>query len=235
MTVYFIESMGRIKIGHTTDIAARVKSLTTGSAHPLHVLCTVDGGRDVEKALHRKLAHHRIKHEWFDDCADVRRAIADYQRYGIGSVRGFYNEADKLKGRQPRPLPAAMFEVESNEDDRWDDLFDRAQEVTREFTRRISELELLRRIGVPVEKLRCLSECIHSVGQSNSLALTEIEKQRQAPNDRAYACCVGFVESAEARVLALFNAVRTFEASIAVAIAGTMAELPVSQATKGRR
>lgn len=72
--VYFAASNGRIKIGYSRNVAARMKDLAGANPHELEVIATIPGGRALEAKIHAALAAHRIKHEWFNDCAEVRAA-----------------------------------------------------------------------------------------------------------------------------------------------------------------
>lgn len=73
--VYFAQCGDRIKIGVANNVTARLAQLRTGAGGPLALIAAVDGGREVEKALHKKLARHHIDGEWFRDCEEVRKAI----------------------------------------------------------------------------------------------------------------------------------------------------------------
>lgn len=65
--VYFLRDTGtgRIKIGTTSDVAARLRQLSTGASHPLVLLGTMCGGRALEAALHSRFDRHRVHLEWF--------------------------------------------------------------------------------------------------------------------------------------------------------------------------
>lgn len=72
--VYFAASNGRIKIGYSRNVASRMKDLAGANPHELEVIATIPGGRALEAKIHAALAAHRLKHEWFEDCAEVRAA-----------------------------------------------------------------------------------------------------------------------------------------------------------------
>jgi hypothetical protein len=63
--VYFIRGGDAIKIGRTSNLAARLRSLATASAVPLELLASVPGGRMEETRLHRQWRHLHIRGEWF--------------------------------------------------------------------------------------------------------------------------------------------------------------------------
>jgi hypothetical protein len=71
--VYFLANGGRVKIGHTKGLAARIRSL---SLRPSAVLLLLHGGASLERALHEKFASHRIDDsEWFELAAHIVRFI----------------------------------------------------------------------------------------------------------------------------------------------------------------
>ena len=78
--VYFIGSPSQpsspIKIGFTTDLKKRLKSLQTGSPNKLEVLAVVEAGGAQERAYHEQFAAHRLNGEWFDPHPDILAEIA---------------------------------------------------------------------------------------------------------------------------------------------------------------
>ena len=74
--VYFIEapSTGLVKIGKTTDLEERFKSLCTMSPTPLRLLKVIPGYSDEEKTLHKRFKEYRRHGEWFE-LEPLRRAI----------------------------------------------------------------------------------------------------------------------------------------------------------------
>lgn len=71
--VYYVERDGLIKIGHSKDLAKRLKSLSTGGVAgpdgmrigPVKLLLTHGGGRDAEQEMHTRFAADRVTGEWF--------------------------------------------------------------------------------------------------------------------------------------------------------------------------
>jgi hypothetical protein len=63
--VYFLESNGLVKIGMTTGIEHRLKSLRTMSAIPIEYLTSTPGSYGIERALHLHFAAQRSHGEWF--------------------------------------------------------------------------------------------------------------------------------------------------------------------------
>jgi len=76
--VYFIQSSGGpIKIGSASDVAARLKSLQTGSADELTLLAMTEGGEFRERELHARFAADRLRGEWFAPSPELIRVIRD--------------------------------------------------------------------------------------------------------------------------------------------------------------
>lgn len=63
--VYFIESGGRVKIGFTSNVAARIANIETATPFPVTLLRQQPGSLDDEAAFHAQFAEYRIKREWF--------------------------------------------------------------------------------------------------------------------------------------------------------------------------
>ncbi|MFF0164030.1 GIY-YIG nuclease family protein [Streptomyces sp. NPDC005263] len=60
------EGLDLVKIGTTTDVDRRVRTMQTGLPLTLSVLWTCEGGRELEQALHSKFRVHNRRGEWFD-------------------------------------------------------------------------------------------------------------------------------------------------------------------------
>jgi hypothetical protein len=60
------EGLDLVKIGTTTDVDRRVRTMQTGLPLTLSVLWTCEGGRKLERALHDKFRVHNRRGEWFD-------------------------------------------------------------------------------------------------------------------------------------------------------------------------
>ncbi|GAA3032371.1 hypothetical protein FHS39_002570 [Streptomyces olivoverticillatus] len=72
--VYFLANGGRVKIGFTKSIFSRVRSL---SLRDDAVLLLLNGGAELERALHAKFAEHRVADsEWFELAPDVVHFVA---------------------------------------------------------------------------------------------------------------------------------------------------------------
>ncbi len=63
--VYFAKAGAEVKIGFTTNIKARVKSIQTHCAKPVEVVAVIPGSRGTEQFFHDRFSDHRIGGEWF--------------------------------------------------------------------------------------------------------------------------------------------------------------------------
>ncbi|HEY7154732.1 MAG TPA: GIY-YIG nuclease family protein [Gemmataceae bacterium] len=75
--VYFLRGGDAIKIGYTTNLAARQRTLETGSAVPLELLASVAGDRREETRLHQEWWHLHIRGEWFRADEELLRYIRE--------------------------------------------------------------------------------------------------------------------------------------------------------------
>lgn len=66
---------GKIKIGWTIDLRKRLSALKSSSGADFHLIRTIDGGRRIEKWLHKKFAPQRIEGEWFRYHPDMQSII----------------------------------------------------------------------------------------------------------------------------------------------------------------
>lgn len=67
--VYFIQAgkTGPIKVGKSSDVRSRIRDFQTGNAEQLRVICELPlCTQGAEGRLHRLLADHRIRGEWFE-------------------------------------------------------------------------------------------------------------------------------------------------------------------------
>lgn len=79
--VYFIEALEtkQCKIGYTggPSVKTRLRQLQTGCAQTLKVRATIpDGNIDVERSLHKRFEHLRLKREWFEFGVDIKNYVA---------------------------------------------------------------------------------------------------------------------------------------------------------------
>lgn len=79
--IYFLAGDdGFIKIGFTTNLRKRLRSLRTGSPKQLRIRLTIPGTRDDERELHRRFAAHQERGEWFRLAEPIADFIADHQQ-----------------------------------------------------------------------------------------------------------------------------------------------------------
>lgn len=66
--IYFIQVGvdGPIKIGFSSDVAQRLRTLQTGHTEKLRLLHKQVGTKEDEAALHRKFRNIHIKGEWYE-------------------------------------------------------------------------------------------------------------------------------------------------------------------------
>lgn len=78
--IYFIqgECGGPIKIGYTTDLLKRLKTLQTGYPDLLEVLLAFPGKPEYEKAIHKQFEEYRLNGEWFKSCPEVLARIKHF-------------------------------------------------------------------------------------------------------------------------------------------------------------
>lgn len=75
--VYFIECGEFIKIGRTSDIDRRVKSLSRHTPSDLKVLATIPGDHTTEYDFHTRFFASRHKGEWFHKSGDLLAFIKE--------------------------------------------------------------------------------------------------------------------------------------------------------------
>jgi hypothetical protein len=75
--IYFLGFEKLIKIGTTCrDVKERLRQIELEtSMEPISLIGSIEGSYSLENAIHRKLAAHRVKGEWFQDCEEVRDCI----------------------------------------------------------------------------------------------------------------------------------------------------------------
>jgi hypothetical protein len=89
--IYFIrnETNGRVKIGYSANVKARLASLQTASPDKLTLLASIPGEKDREKSLHNQLCAHRLNGEWFDGGSVFMDRVAKAIRhYSPPVIRG---------------------------------------------------------------------------------------------------------------------------------------------------
>lgn len=98
--VYFIQAIdgGPIKIGRAANVGRRLRMLQIGNPAILQVLAFAPGGSSEETAVHRALAKHRHRNEWFSASDAVIEMVNFVRAHGKFPVEG---SAGRMK---PRPL-----------------------------------------------------------------------------------------------------------------------------------
>ena len=71
-----------VKIGRSTNLRSRFKSLQTGSADAARIVKIIPGGQRREKEFHKRFAEYRIRGEWFD----LRGALAKYLEMCVHAI-----------------------------------------------------------------------------------------------------------------------------------------------------
>lgn len=97
--LYFLSGAGLIKIGVTTDVDARWRSLRNSSPVALDFLGFCPGTQIDEREFHDRFKHIRRHGEWFDDTPELREAI----RIAVnvdGGLDGEWAVTDCLKGER---------------------------------------------------------------------------------------------------------------------------------------
>ena len=67
MSVYFVQAgpSGPIKIGYADDVSLRLSKIRSDNPYHVSLLLEIEGGRDVEAALHERFDALRFRGEWF--------------------------------------------------------------------------------------------------------------------------------------------------------------------------
>lgn len=110
-SVYFVECAGRIKIGFSNDVAARLRQLSTGAPGKLNLIATIEGPHRLERAIHRHLKAHRVKGEWFEDRPEVRTVIAELVASGATAIGFVHEELSATPALDPDSAQAVITSV----------------------------------------------------------------------------------------------------------------------------
>lgn len=92
--IYFIQAGGFVKIGSTSDLAERLRTLQCANPMDLKVLATIPGGRTEEAALHRRFATSIHRNEWFNLTSDLISFIGENATSDRTRVRA---EAEEIR------------------------------------------------------------------------------------------------------------------------------------------
>jgi hypothetical protein len=96
--IYFILSGKRVKIGTTTNLDKRLKSLSTGNPIKLQVVAIMDGSYQTEKGIHDLFARYRREGEWFKFCEELKFFIRAIRKYpNENNIITLFKESIKLR------------------------------------------------------------------------------------------------------------------------------------------
>jgi hypothetical protein len=166
--VYFLGCAGRIKIGTTNDVPARIREIALHLFEDVVLLAQVRGGATLETAIHKRLKAFALRNEWFVDCPEVRAVMADVQSRGPEAVKEFYRQVNHATRAYFYDDPETM--VSSSVRNPWQMLVARIDDFTM--------LVMARRYPNHEAALRMLKRRRRSV-----IKLCEIAKQ--LPSDEA--------------------------------------------------
>jgi hypothetical protein len=96
--IYAIEADRFIKFGRAANVGKRLAELETGCPFDLTILAAADWPNGAETAIHRLLANHRQRGEWFKDCPEARQIIGWMLNKDVGLAR---LQAESLKHGKP--------------------------------------------------------------------------------------------------------------------------------------
>lgn len=65
-TIYFVRCVDWVKIGWSSDLKGRLKSLQTTAPGEIKLIGKTRGSIKQERDLHSRFAHHRVSGEWFN-------------------------------------------------------------------------------------------------------------------------------------------------------------------------
>jgi hypothetical protein len=106
--IYVLEHAGRIKIGISRDVPARLKEIERHMDHPPKLLGVVGGTYQHERAIHKRLSDHRLKGEWFKDVTEVRALIGTILNHGLAAANLKVQKVKKVEFVPSPPDPMAM-------------------------------------------------------------------------------------------------------------------------------
>ncbi|WP_374309371.1 GIY-YIG nuclease family protein [Methylocella sp.] len=100
--VYFLDDgAGRIKIGVSGRLTARIRQLSTGNPG-MTLMCVIPGGGDLEKEIHKRFAAYRLGGEWFRAAEELLAFIA-----AVGWPVGSWDEITELGVNEMRAISVA--------------------------------------------------------------------------------------------------------------------------------
>lgn len=74
--IYFIETQGLVKIGYSNDPKRRFQMLATGCPTECTLIAVCEGDMTLEKSIHEKFKHLRLRGEWFAFTPEINGFIS---------------------------------------------------------------------------------------------------------------------------------------------------------------
>lgn len=111
--VYVVRSdrSGLSKVGTTTDLDRRLGELSRHCKARVTLVAAAPGGRDVEEALHARLAAHCCAGEWFAPCPELDAVVAELRAVtakGDAARHSGGVAAAALPASSPQPTAATL-------------------------------------------------------------------------------------------------------------------------------
>lgn len=207
-SVYFVECAGRIKIGFSKSVAARIAALQISAPSKLTIVAVVGGDVGVERAFHKLLSPFRATGEWFEDCCEVRSAIEAYQRQGIASLGQHYRAAPA----RPRPEAFVPPSLDLVFGDGWEAMSRRFQATQSSLGAAATQLLALKNAGADRERVRAIFASIKRVAADQARAIETIDDAADMPEDAAIGpaqVCEPIVAACEAGVAQVLAGIRS--------------------------
>lgn len=87
--VYFARRGDAVKIGRTTSLVGRMRSLECAHDADLRLIAAIPGGADVEAELHLRFRTLRIRGEWFMLTGELRDYVVTLPALTLPPKRGY--------------------------------------------------------------------------------------------------------------------------------------------------
>lgn len=103
--IYFIQAAsGPFKVGYSHNgPAQRLGSLQTQTHEVLTLIGVIEGDQQDERRVHKMLAPHRIRGEWFRSCYEINQLMVDGVEATL-MARGGYKRSDMCPVRISRKM-----------------------------------------------------------------------------------------------------------------------------------
>ena len=70
-TIYFVRCLDRVKIGWSSDLKGRLRSIQTTAPAEIKLIGKMRGSIKQERELHARFGHHRLSGEWFNVAPEI--------------------------------------------------------------------------------------------------------------------------------------------------------------------